>query len=106
MPVCQEFRLHIFGQAYSCPIPAVAAFLAGSAEIVLPVLLIVGLGTRFAALGLLIMTGIIQITVPDGWANFHLPRAAMALAIMTFGPGRLSLDHLIARRRRAHEQPA
>jgi putative oxidoreductase len=93
----EEFRLHIFGQAYPYPAPAVASFLAGSAEIVLPILLVVGIGTRFAALGLLVMTGIIQLTVPDGWASFHLPWAAMALALVTYGPGRLALDHAIAR---------
>ena len=39
------------------------------------------------------MTAIIQLTVPGGWANFHLPWASMALAIMTFGPGRIALDY-------------
>jgi putative oxidoreductase len=43
------------------------------------------------------MTGIIQLTEPDGWANFHLPWAAMALALITWGGGPLSLDALISR---------
>jgi putative oxidoreductase len=73
------------------------AWLSGVAEIVLPVLLVLGLATRFAGLGLLAMTAIIQLTIPDGWANFHLPWAAMALAVMAYGPGRISLDHLIVR---------
>jgi putative oxidoreductase len=59
------------------------------------VLLVFGLATRYAALGLLAMTAIIQLTVPDGWANFHLPWAAMALAIMTFGPGKIALDFVL-----------
>lgn len=92
----QEFRLHILGAAYPYPFPAVAAHLAATAEIVLPILLVLGLGTRFAAFGLLLMTALIQLTIPDGWANFHLPWAAMALALMTYGPGRLSIDGLIA----------
>lgn len=95
----EEFRLHIFGNAYPFPAPALTAFLAGSAEIALPILLIAGLGTRFAALGLLVMTGVIQLTVPGGWANFHLPWAAMLLALLVFGPGRLSLDQLLSRSR-------
>ena len=45
------------------------------------------------------MTGVIQLTYPDGWANFHLYWAAMALAIMTFGPGAVSLDRLHRPRR-------
>jgi len=51
----------------------------------------------FAALGLLLMTSVIQLVVPDGWANFHLPWAAMAIAIIALGPGLLSLDRLIDR---------
>jgi putative oxidoreductase len=89
-----EFRLHVFGSQIPYPFPLAAATAAGIAEIVLPILLILGLFTRFAALGLLAMTAVIQLTVPDGWANFHLPWAAMALALVVFGPGRLSLDAL------------
>jgi putative oxidoreductase len=91
----EEFKLHIFGGTYGFPAPSVVAFLSASAEIVLPILLVLGLATRFAALGLLIMTGVIQLVVPDGWANFHLPWAAMAIAIMALGAGPLSLDYLI-----------
>ncbi len=94
----EEFRLHILGMEIPYPAPHLTAWLAGTAEIVLPVLLVLGLGTRFAALGLLVMTGIIQLTVPDGWANFHLAWAAMALAVVAYGPGRLALDRWILER--------
>jgi putative oxidoreductase len=90
-----EFKLHIFGQAYDFPLPTAVAYLDSVAEIVLPVLLVVGLATRFSAVGLLVMTGVIQLVVPEGWANFHLPWAALALAIIALGPGALSLDHLL-----------
>jgi putative oxidoreductase len=92
-----EFKLHIFGQSYDFPLPTAVAFLDGVAEIVLPVLLLVGLATRFSALGILVMTGVIQLVVPEGWANFHLPWAALAVAIIALGPGTLSLDHVITR---------
>lgn len=92
-----EFKLHIFGELYPYPFPILAAYASGIAEIVLPVLLVAGLLTRFAAFALLVMTAIIQITVPEGWANFHLPWAAMALAIVVFGPGRLSTDAAVRR---------
>jgi putative oxidoreductase len=91
-----EFKLHLPGGPYDYPTPALMAFLAGSAEILLPVLLILGLATRFAALGLLLMTLIVQLTVPDGWP-IHLTWAGMALAVMAYGPGRVSLDHWIGR---------
>jgi len=103
----QDFKLHIFGGAYDFPAPALFAFLSSTAEITLPILLVIGLATRFAALGLLVMTGIIQLVVPEAWANFHLPWAAMAVAIIALGPGRLSLDSLLESYLRAsrHSKP-
>ena len=92
-----EFQLHLPGGPYPFPAPAVVAFAAGSAETLLPILLVFGLATRFAALGLLAMTVIVQLTVPDGWP-LHVTWAAMALGIMAWGPGRASLDHLIKQR--------
>lgn len=94
----EEFKLHILGQQYSYPLPGLMAWGSGIAEIVLPILLVLGLGTRIAALGLLGMTAIIQLTVPSAWANFHLPWAAMALAILCLGAGKFSLDYLLRRR--------
>lgn len=91
-----EFKLHLPGGPYDFPMPSVMAFAAGSAEILLPLLLVLGLATRLAASGLLLMTVIVQLTVPDGWP-IHLTWAAMALALMAWGPGRVSLDHLIER---------
>ena len=89
-----EFMLHLPGGPYHFPAPAVMAFLSGCGEIMFPVLLVLGLGTRFAALGLLFMTLIVELTVPDGWP-IHLAWAAMALGIMAGGPGRISMDHLV-----------
>jgi putative oxidoreductase len=91
-----EFKLHLPGGPYGFPVPVVTAFAAASAEIVLPVLLVLGLASRLAALGLLVMTLIVQLTVPEGWP-LHITWAAMAFGIMAWGPGRLSLDHLIGR---------
>jgi putative oxidoreductase len=91
----QEYKLHIFGAEIGFPAPDLVATMASTAEIVLPILLAFGFLTRWAALGLLVMTGVIQLTYPEGWANFHLYWAAMALAIITFGPGAVSLDRLI-----------
>lgn len=91
------FRLHIFGAEIAFPFPIVVAHLVGTAEIVLPILLLLGLATRFTAFGLLLMTGVIQLVVPDGWMNFHLYWASIALAIIALGGGPLSLDWLVGR---------
>ena len=87
-----EYKLHIFGAEYPFPYPEWMALASGVGEIVLPVLLALGLLTRYAAFGILAMTAIIQLTYPDGWQNFHLPWAAMAMALVSFGGGRISLD--------------
>jgi len=91
-----EFKLHLPGGPYPFPAPTVMAFLSGCGEIAFPVLLVLGLGARFAGLGLLFMTLIVELTVPDGWP-IHITWAAMALAIMAYGAGGLSLDHLLER---------
>ena len=91
-----EFMLHLPGGPYPYPAPATMAFLSGCAEIVFPVLLVFGFATRFAATGLLFMTSIVELTVPDGWP-VHITWAAMALGIMAWGPGRLSIDYGIRR---------
>lgn len=86
----------LFEHVYALPlIPhAPAAVLATVAEHVLPVLLILGVFARFSALGLLIMTAVIQVFVfPDAWVTHGLWAAAL-LVIVAQGPGRLSLDHL------------
>lgn len=91
-----EFKLHLPGGPYSFPAPELMAFMSGSVEIMAPIFLIFGLATRFAALALLGMTCIVELTVPDGWP-VHITWAAMALGIMAGGPGRLSADYAIAR---------
>lgn len=93
-----EFKLHVFGKVIDYPMPALAAYGAGIGEIVLPILLVLGLGTRFAALGLLVMTAVIQITLPDAWP-LHLTWAAMAAGIIALGAGKLSIDYLLGSRR-------
>lgn len=93
----EQFKLHILGAEYAIPLPDQVAYLTACAEIALPILLLLGLGTRLAALGLLAMTGVIQLVMPDGWHNFHLYWAALALAIIAVGPGPLALDRFVER---------
>lgn len=92
--------LFLFTEEYKLPVvpPGLAALGAQVAEHVLPVLLIVGLATRFSALGLLVMTLVIQIFVYPHAYVLHGTWAAILLMLMKFGPGALSLDHLIRRR--------
>lgn len=100
-----EFMLHLPGGPYHFPVPGLMAFLSGSGEVGFSVLLVLGLATRFAALGLLFMTVIVELTVPDGWP-LHLTWAALALGIMAQGPGRISLDYVLERLVRTRLRPS
>lgn len=87
----------LFEHVYALPlIPhAPAAVLATVAEHVLPLLLILGVFARFSAMGLLIMTAVIQLFVfPDAWVTHGLWAVAL-LVTVALGPGRLSLDYFL-----------
>lgn len=87
----------LFEHVYALPVipPATAAVLATVAEHVLPVALVLGIFARASAVGLLVMTAVIQIFVfPDAWATHGLWAAAL-LVVVAYGPGRVSLDHLL-----------
>ena len=92
----------LFENEYQVPIlsPWLAAHMTAYAEHIFPVLLVIGLATRFSALALLGMTAVIEIFVfPDAWP-IHGTWAACFLILMTRGPGAISVDALIARRYR------
>lgn len=98
----------LFREEYEVPLlPSdLAAYMATVAEHVFPVLLVIGLGSRLSALGLMIMTLVIQIFVyPDGWPE-HILWFALLLVIVARGPGTLSLDHLIWSRAQPQLAPA
>lgn len=92
----EEYKLNIFGTAYNMPFPDLLAYFAGLGEVILPVFLIAGLFSRFAALGLLGMTAVIQLVYPDAWM-LHGSWALAALCIIVAGPGMLSIDELVRR---------
>lgn len=102
-PRLSDSVVDLFRDEYRLPLvpPEMAATLAAFAEHVLPVLILLGLATRLSALGLLGMTMTIQLLVyPDAYPT-HGTWAAVLLYLMLHGPGKLSLDHWIARRYRA-----
>ena len=87
----------LFENIYALPLipSAWAAVLATVAEHVLPVLLVLGLLSRLSALGLLVMTAVIQIFVfPEVWVTHGLWATAL-LAVVVMGPGRLSADRVL-----------
>jgi putative oxidoreductase len=97
-PRLLDSAVDLFREEYRLPLmsPDTAASLAALGEHVLPVLILLGLGTRLAALGLLVMTAVIQFLVYPGAYPTHGVWAAVLLYLMARGPGPISLDHLIA----------
>lgn len=99
-PRLSDSVVDLFRDEYHLPLvpPEIAATLAATAEHLFPVLILLGLATRLSALALLGMTMTIQLFVyPDAYPT-HGTWAAVLLYLMVHGPGKLSLDHWIARR--------
>jgi putative oxidoreductase len=95
-----DTALALFADEYRVPLlpPDVAAYLAVSIELSTPVLLVLGLLTRPAALVLLGMTSVIEIFVyPQAWPT-HIQWAAMLLVLLCRGAGSFSVDHWLKRR--------
>ena len=91
----------LFEYEYGLPFPAVTAHVTAVAEPVLAALVIVGLFTRLGALGLLLMTAVIQTfiyTSFEVWWNIHMWWAVTMFAVVALGPGRFSVDYLVFRR--------
>jgi len=92
-----DSQIYLFDQEFGMPFPELTAHLTAVAEHALPVLLIVGLFTPLAALGMLAMTLVIQVFVfPDAWLTAHMFWATIRFAVLVLGPGRISLDSLLA----------
>ena len=87
----------LFRSEYHLPLvpPVIATYAATFAEHFFPILLVLGLFSRYAALALLGMTLVIEIFVyPDAWPT-HLSWAGLLLPIIAMGGGRFALDRLI-----------
>lgn len=79
----------LFRGEYNLPFmdPVVAAHVATYAEHLFPILPVLGLFTRVAALALLGMTLVIEVFVyPDAWST-HLSWAGLLLPLIAYGAG-------------------
>jgi putative oxidoreductase len=98
--------LALFTDEYRLPVipPEAAAYLATAAELSMPVLILAGFFTRFAALALLCMTAVIELFVYPNAFDTHGVWAAGLLYLIKYGPGYLSLDNLVPSLRGGIEQ--
>jgi putative oxidoreductase len=94
--------LALFQSEYAVPLlpPALAAYLGTAAELGLPVFLVLGLGTRFAAFWLFVFNIIAVISYPglgEVGLKDHRYWGLLLLVTLLHGPGKLSLDYLLDR---------
>ena len=84
--------------------PTVAAWLGTACELLLPVLLVLGLGGRVAAAGLFVLNIVAVLSLADIAApalQLHVFWGSLLAGLVLWGPGRWSLDRLAAPRLRA-----
>jgi putative oxidoreductase len=92
-----DTAFELFRTDYALPFvkPEIAAYAATYSEHLFPILLVLGLFTRFSATALLLMTLVIEVFVyPDAWPT-HLSWAGLLLPLIALGGGRISLDRVI-----------
>lgn len=98
-----DTTLALFADEYKVPLlpPPVAAVMGTAGELVLPVLLLLGLGGRFAALGLSVVNAVAVLSLTEiapAALQQHVFWGSLLLALVLWGPGKWSLDRLIAPR--------
>ena len=98
-----DSTLWLFENEYHVPLlsPKIAAFLGTGAELLFPAMLAIGLGGRFAAVSLFVFNIIAVISYPTLNPNGvyqHQLWGLMLLIPMFFGPGKLSIDHLLRKK--------
>jgi putative oxidoreductase len=98
-----ESTLMLFEYEYAVPVLPfdIAAYAATGVELVAPVMLVLGLGTRAGALSLFALNYVATISYPDiniAGIKDHMLWGTMLAFSFFHGPGKLSVDHLIRRK--------
>lgn len=96
-----DTTLTLFEYEYDVPVLSheIAAYMATAAELGLSVLIIIGLGSRFAAAGLFLMTLVIELFVfpfgSEGHSTDHYYWMMIFGSLLLRGGGAISIDHFL-----------
>jgi len=98
-----DITLALFADEYQVPVfsPAVAAAMGTAGELVLPVLLVLGLGGRVGALGLSVVNAVAVISLAEiapAALQQHITWGVLLAGVAIYGNGRWSLDDWLLRR--------
>ncbi len=102
-----DTTLALFMDEYHVPLlnATIAAYMGTAAELALPVLLVIGLGGRFAAAGLFVLNGVAVVSLMDvAPAAFqqHMFWGSLLAALLLWGPGKWSVDRFASPWLRSH----
>ena len=92
-----ESTLFLFHEEYKVPLlsPALAAVMGTTGELALPALLVLGLGGRFAALGLSVVNVMAALSLPDiapAALQQHVFWGSLLAGLAVFGPGNWTVE--------------
>jgi putative oxidoreductase len=99
--------LVLFRETYKVPVlpPELAAYIGTFGELAFPVLIVLGLAGRLGAAGLFVVNVMAVASYLDLFGfecpagiNSHYYWGSILLALVVFGPGKISLDEFILRR--------
>ena len=98
-----ETTVSLFTDEYKVPYlsPELAALLGTAGELVLPVLLVLGLLGRFAALGLFVVNAIAVISLSEiapAALQQHITWGVLLALLAIYGCGKWALDHWLIKR--------
>jgi putative oxidoreductase len=104
-----ETTLLLFTEEYHVPLlpPEVAAVMGAGGELVLPVLLVLGLAGRFAALGLSVVNFVAVMSLAEiapAALQQHITWGVLLATLVLYGLGKWTIDHLWIRPFVAHHQ--
>jgi len=98
-----DITLALFQDEYKVPLlpPDIAAVLGTGGELVLPVLLLLGLGGRFGALGLSVVNGVAVLSLAEiapAALQQHVTWGVLLAGLAVFGSGRWAIDSWLLQR--------